>query len=490
MSVAQLDLPRPLECATQPLDGSFGQPLDRPVAPPIRHGKVVLISYVFPPDNTSGAIRVGKFVQHLSTQHGWSLDVITPRRKSMSSQFAANQMAFTDSVCVRRTRNFEIFDAVARWRRKPAVSQQLVSQESGPPRPREATEETASGRPGKDRKRSLAARFSDLLAVPDTRTGWIFWAACGALRSIGSTADRTVLFSSGPPHSAHVAAAIVKAITGRPWVVDLRDPWSSNPYSAVTDGPADRWNQRLERLVLRHADAILCNTIAARQLFRQRFPDLADSRLVTVPNGFDPEDFEDVAPCPCWPSDTRPVLLHAGSIYGARTPFALLSALGALYAEAPSHCPRLAFLGEWDPHVRSEADRIISSLRLSDLITMRDCLPRRDAIAAQAAADGLILLGDSSTSGVQIPGKLFEYLRLQKPLLSLFAAGSPVEAYLHRYAPVHACAAPNDVHGIVNALRHLSDANNESPQPCHCIDELSRGYQVRMVHNVLQDVLN
>src|SRR5579863_7113220 len=150
MSVAQL-------CPSPAL---VARPLDKPFDRPVRSGKVVLISYAFPPDNTSGAIRVGKFVQHLSTHYGWSLDVITPRRKSMSSQFVANQMTFAESVSIRQTRNFEIFDVVARLRRK-----KHDAQESGTPASPVKVGETASDGPGTNRKRSMIARLSDLLEI-------------------------------------------------------------------------------------------------------------------------------------------------------------------------------------------------------------------------------------------------------------------------------------------------------------------------------------
>src|SRR5579872_3910630 len=54
MSVAQLSPPVALDRDVVPCAG------------PVQNGKVILISYAFPPDNTSGAVRVGKFVQHLS----------------------------------------------------------------------------------------------------------------------------------------------------------------------------------------------------------------------------------------------------------------------------------------------------------------------------------------------------------------------------------------------------------------------------------------
>ena len=134
------------------------------------------------------------------------------------------------------------------------------------------------------------------------------------------------------------------------------------------------------------------------------------------------------------PAD-RPVLLHAGSIYGKRDPSALLEALARLRAEGPERCPQLVFLGSWTTSVRCQAQQIIEQNDLASSVTMLDSLPRRESFAAQAAADGLILLGDSAPEMLQIPGKLFEYLRLQRPILSLFPAGSPVQPYLQRYAP-------------------------------------------------------
>jgi hypothetical protein len=120
---------------------------------------------------------------------------------------------------------------------------------------------------------------------------------------------------------------------------------------------------------------------------------------------------------------------------------------------------------------------------------MKESLPRIEALRAQAAADGLILLGDTTTGGVQVPGKLFEYLRLQKPLVSLFASGSPVEEYLRRYAPVHASARPDCPADIAVALQHVCERLDELPASPALLEELSRGHQVTMVHNLLTDVL-
>lgn len=450
-----------------------------------RTGAVVVISYAFPPDNTSGAVRIGKFVQNLAFQHGWALDVVTPRRKTMSQQCAANRLSFPGTVSVIETRNFELFDLVAQLRNRGRKSGAAPEKNC-----HGGAEEVRALRPDETpQRRRLVSVLSDFLAVPDTRTGWIFWATRAALRSIERSPKDTVLFSSGPPHSAHIAAAIAKYVTGRPWVVDLRDPWSSNAYNAVTSGPARRWNEILEHTVLDYADAIICNTSAAREIVRRLFPRLPDNRIVAVPNGYDPEDFIDLVPQACWAPQTRPVFMHAGSIYGQRLPYGLLEALGILNAANPLASPQLVFLGDWDSHVRSYAEQQIARLGISHLVVMKQSLPRLEALRAQAAADGLILLGDTATGGVQVPGKLFEYLRLQKPLVSLFASGSPVEGYLQRYAPVHASAAPDRPVEIARALQHVCENVDEIPASSELLDELSRGHQVAMVHDLLTDVL-
>jgi glycosyltransferase involved in cell wall biosynthesis len=455
----------------------------RPVVP-VPMGRVVVVSYAFPPDNASGAVRIGKFVQNLAFDYGWDVDVVTPRRKTMSQQCAANRLEFPRSVSVIETRNFELFDFVAKIRNRRASG--TLTPDAGAERSDASGEIRQSDSP---KRRHFAGLLSDFLAVPDTRTGWIFWAICAALRSIKRRSDQTILFSSGPPHSAHIAAAVAKLVTGRPWIVDLRDPWSTNPYNAVTSGPARRWNEFLERTVLSYPDAIICNTLAARKAARRLFPKLPEEKIVAVPNGYDPEDFIDIVPQPFWPPQGRPVLIHAGSIYGQRLPYGLLEALGILNDANPQTSPQMVFLGDWDLNIRRHAEQMIARLGISHLVIMKQSLPRIEALRAQAAADGLILLGDTTTGGVQVPGKLFEYLRLQKPLVSLFASGSPVEEYLHRYSPVHASARPDCPADVAVALQHVCERLDELPAPQVLLEELSRGHQVTMVHNLLADVL-
>ena len=241
--------------------------------------------------------------------------------------------------------------------------------------------------------------------------------------------------------------------------------------------------------MLKAADAIFCTTEPARQKLLSRGPVFSDETVITVPNGFDPEDFAGINAEPCWPADGRPVFLHAGSVYGKRNPLPLLQALAALHAEQPETCPRIVFLGNWDDDIRPQARATIEAGGISHLVSVIHPVARQRALAMQAAADWLVLLGDADAQMLQVPGKLFEYLALEKPILSLFGESSPVQPYLEQYARNFVAAAPDDPPAIHAALRQIAARGARGERPVRPLDELHRRHQVARVNEVLESCL-
>lgn len=440
---------------------------------------LVLISYVFPPDNAIGAVRVGKFAQGLARDHGWQVQAVVPR--TCTAEPSSPQ---DDRIRVYKTREIDMLSQVASLR-------SLARRGTKSAAPAVAT---TSDRPAETnaapRQRGALARLSDLIAVPDQHSGWIYFAFREAVRCLRRSGENSVLYSSGPPHSAHVAAAMAKRRTGRRWVADLRDPWIDNPYNPKLAPLAERWNKRLERRVLEAADCILCTTEPARERLAQSLPDIDPSRILTVPNGYDPEDYDGINPKPQWSHDGRAVLVHAGSVYGKRDPTAFLRALALRYAEAPRECPRVVFVGNWDDATLSRAKSIVADLGDSQLVTMLPAVGRREALEIQAAADWLILLGDSMPEMLQIPGKLFEYLAMNKPILSLFPNGSPVGDYLENYANRFASSPPDNVASILAALRTIDGQSSSVGRCVRPVEELERSHQIERVNAVLEGALN
>jgi glycosyltransferase involved in cell wall biosynthesis len=161
-------------------------------------------------------------------------------------------------------------------------------------------------------------------AVPDREVSWLLPAIAAAWR----TARRQrpdVIYSSGPPFTAHLVGAVLARLAGRPWVADFRDPWARAPWREDRFAFEKRAWTILERAIVTRADAVLFVTETNRRDFADCYGETVAARFHVVPNGCDLADFDGLTAAP--PPAGRFVLLHAGSLYGARNPAPLLRAL-------------------------------------------------------------------------------------------------------------------------------------------------------------------
>src|SRR5690606_1935369 len=94
-------------------------------------------------------------------------------------------------------------------------------------------------------KRFLVA----MALMPDDHQGFILPAAVRAIRLIRSRGV-VLLYTTGPPHSAHVAGLLAKLATGVRWAAEFRDPWTDNAVQpryarSETAAAMKRWLERL-----------------------------------------------------------------------------------------------------------------------------------------------------------------------------------------------------------------------------------------------------
>src|SRR5678815_1664846 len=107
---------------------------------------------------------------------------------------------------------------------------------------------------------------------------------------------------SGPPFSAFLLGALSRLHPGTAVVFDYRDEWSTTRTIYEMANPlAAGLSAALEQSVIRSAHAITTATEAFRQELLARFGFLDPERVVTIENGYDPDDFPARLPDP--PSD-------------------------------------------------------------------------------------------------------------------------------------------------------------------------------------------
>jgi glycosyltransferase involved in cell wall biosynthesis len=307
--------------------------------------------------------------------------------------------------------------------------------------------------------------------TPDAHIGWLPFALWKGLRALWRE-PVDVLYSSGPPYTSHLIGLGLKWLAGRPWVVDFRDPWSRRPWDTdmAKQGVRYRVQVWLEQLVVRHADIVISNTERMGQDFRERYGSLPADKFRVITNGYDVENFCDL-PAEDGPSPEVFTLTHAGALYGRRDPRPLIRAI-ALLRDRGTLTPgtfRLQLVGKVDAAWQVEA--LLALLNLDDYVCLIPAVPHAESLKYLMRSQVLILLQPDAP--LQIPGKLFEYVYLQKPILAL--AGEGATADLIRQHALGKVVAPEDCAAIAAAVASLyqdflrgEHGRQENTSALHC----------------------
>ncbi len=184
--------------------------------------------------------------------------------------------------------------------------------------------------------------------------------------------------------------------------------------------------------------------------FRSKYGDVI-RRLEVIHNGFDAADFAGIEPERV---EGRCTFVYTGIFYKERNPRRLLRAVRRLIdrgAVDPTRL-RLRFAGVFDYPGYSENARAVRDLGLGDVVEVLGHVPHRRAVALLKGADVLLLINDVDPvfGGTFIPGKLFEYMAAQRPILALSMPGEAA-AVVERFG-LGEVVAPEDDAAIEAAV--------------------------------------
>lgn len=338
--------------------------------------KLLVIAFHFPPiRQSSGVHRTLNFVRQLRA-HDWESIVITALPSAYESAGGSWDAGVPDGMVVERT--FAL-DAA--------------------------------------RHLSIAGRFPGFLANPDRWGTWRFSAVHRAMHLVRQYQPAAIL-STFPIATAHLIAARVAGRTGLPWIADFRDSMVDETYPS--DQRQRRINLQVERRTVGECSRAVFTTESTRSIYAQRYPGLPGEQWHVIPNGYDEAAFEGLATTLSNGVVVRNplVLLHSGILYPVeRDPMPFLRALKRLKDRGEIDATRL--------HVRLRATAhdthyapILAGFGLGDIVELAEPLPYRQALQEMLAVDGLLLF-QSSGCNHQVPAKLYEYLRAQKPIIAL-----------------------------------------------------------------------
>jgi glycosyltransferase involved in cell wall biosynthesis len=393
--------------------------------------KVLIISYYWPPAGGSGVQRWLKFVKYL-VRAGWEPYVFTPENPSYTIQDHSLLKDIPKSVEVVKFPIWEpyqlFFKIASLFGSKNLQQTDFVSTD----------------------KKSFIKRVSSWIRgnffIPDARVFWIKPSA-NYLHDFVIRNQIDKIITTGPPHSVHLIGLRLKNRNpALRWIADFRDPWSEwdllDTFSLTAI--ARKIHASQERKVLQRSDVVLTVT----PFYKERFKALGARDVVLITNGFDEDDFVNIAHS----RTTKFTVRHIGGMDELRDPRSIMRAIKELYLENEDFSGDIVieFVGSVNSSFRLfvESDSI-----LKQIVKFRNHIPHTELLNVYGNTDVLLLvLAHQSIAVGNLPGKLFEYLASGKPILGVGAVdGDAAEILQQTKAGV--IKDRNDVEGIKLQVR-------------------------------------
>jgi hypothetical protein len=273
---------------------------------------------------------------------------------------------------------------------------------------------------GKDNP-SLFKRFlRSIKQIPDNQSYWV-WSAVRRTLKVIREQRPSVLLTSAPPFSTHLAGYIVHKLTGIPWVNYSRDLWRLNTHYE----PHLPWrvglDKLLERKVIGAAQSVVTVYPETTTWLQLRYEN-PGQRYSTVRNGYDEGDFSTVEPYKAAPE--RFTLLHAGLLEpiegDGRTGYALLKGLRLWLERRPElrEKVRLELIGKVAPIYK----KIVEEYGLSDCVEILPPVTLNEVISRELGADLLLIIfEDNPKMNFYTGGKIHECARAGKPILGILS---------------------------------------------------------------------
>ena len=377
---------------------------------------VLMIANDFPPIGGSGIQRAFYFAKYLEGS-GWQPTALTVKEVLFPAKDASLLEQLPPCVRVVRTESLEL-------RRVAWLLGRLIRR---PRRSPSGTATTAAPSPMAigPRSHELGRALKRWLFVPDDRMLWAPFALLEAMRAVRREGI-SLLFATAPPYSSAVIGWILQRLTGLPLVIDLRDPWTDNPYLLSPTAVHRRLNRWLERKSFAAAARLIVISPAMRAGVLEKHPALPADKVTVILNGFDAEEFAGTEPLE---RDPGFVTAYVGSLYAHHQESirAFCSAWSELAAENPAfrQDAKLWLVGRCDPEIEEE-------LASWETVNARILGYKRHGEAIRYLKTGSMLLLlirdlDPRTDLITIPGKLFEYLGAGVPILMIGPEGDAAD---------------------------------------------------------------
>ena len=360
--------------------------------------KLLIITYYWPPAGGPGVQRWLKFVKYLP-DFGVQPVVYIPENPTYPIIDTALESDVSDKAIILKHKIFEPYQLAAFFSKNK-------------------TKKISSGIIPNQKKQSFLEKtllwVRGNIFIPDARFLWVN-PSVNYLKKYIQENNIDTIVTSGPPHSLHLIGLELKQQFNVKWFADFRDPWTTIGYHKALKLSiyAENKHKQLERKVLNSADTI----IVTSKTTKTEFQAVTLKPIVVITNGYDVEKVAKQT------LDDKFTLAHIGSFLSERNPRILWESLKEMIVENQDFKNdfQLKLIGA----ISQEVLDTISEFKLQDYVQNLGYISHQEAIEHQRKSQVLLLIEiNSEETKSIIPGKLFEYMVSERPIIAIGPKGS------------------------------------------------------------------
>lgn len=402
--------------------------------------KNVLMLYDrFPPYNVSGSARPYYFALHLP-QFGYAPTVVSSRLLASEAADWSLLDKLPQEVSLVRVPLLlsTCQDAIERWLSKIRLGK-TSKEEAG-----RDSKGNGGSPPAASRRGGWATAVREWQWLTQYFVDWNVSAFVASLRF--AISDAEVIWVTAPHFRNAVPAYALSVFSGKPLVVDLRDPWTYGSLWQPGTPRLERWERALAERILGHAARVVVTSPLTAAEFLKRFPTWAAEKIVTITNGYAAAEVEPTR----GGHEGKLLLRYVGILNERRTPDVLLNALREVLKDDQIAADmRFEFIGSMGPHGAKLDDP-----SLHGAVKSFGKVSYQESVALMRGSDVNVILQTISEGQDVIAGKTFEYLATGRPILAVVdAAGG--DAWLLKETGAGLVMDWRDTIAIATALREL-----------------------------------
>lgn len=395
--------------------------------------KVLVIAYYFPPMGLSGVQRTLKFVKYMKN-YNWEPTVITTDKVA----YFAHDKYLNDEL---NSLNINVIRV------------------GGSVEPNSILSKFGTIKLPSEFIRNLFDKISQTLFIPDNKISWSK-KMYQKVEEILSREHFDAVFVTSPPFSSFEILSKIKEKFDVPLFADYRDLWYGS-YFAFYPTPFHKLlHKQKEYKALKAVDRVIVTNRKIKEKLLKNYPFLTFDDVVIISHGYDQEDFNKIQPYP--KPQNKMVLMYSGIFMVYSTPKYFLKAFKSLLIERPDIASNieLHFVG----FLRKENQKLIKHLKLQSFVKDHGYVNHNEAIAKIKSADVLwFMVSERRNIDAILPGKLYEYLGAQKPIIACVPEGAAKMAIEESGAGFF--CKPDDINEIKKTILKVYELYKEGNLP-------------------------